>query len=430
MAFTSIKKVLEKKSGNVDLRGWIKRKREISGNIFFILRDASGVVQCVVEKAAVTPKIWQDAQKAMVESSIELKGALKADDRAPGGVELRIKGLKVVSFSEDFPIGRDLSEEFLLDVRHLWLRSQKLGAAMKVKSSAMRYLRDFMVEESYTEIQNPSFVSGAVEGGSTLFEVPYFGKKVFLSQSGQFYNEAYIYAFEKVYGFAPSFRAEKSRTRRHLTEYWHFEWETAWSDFKHLLDFEEKMLKYVCKRVLEDHQEELQSLGRNPKDLAPVVKKKFPRHTYDEVLKMAQKKFPKIKWGSDLGEKEEREVTKDFNLPIIVTHYPTKFKPFYHRPDPDNPEVVLCADVLAPEGYGEIIGSGERCWTVEELTSRLKASGLKPELYQWYVDLRKYGSVPHTGGGLGLERTVAWLCKLPHIRDVIGFPRTMNRTQP
>jgi asparaginyl-tRNA synthetase len=428
--FQSVETAVKKKKGSFKLRGWIKRKRSISGNIFLVLRDATEIIQCVIEEKAVSKDDWAKANKALVESAITLQGTLKTDKRAPHGVELRVKKFDVVSFADDFPIRRDFSEDFLLSVRHLWLRSAKLSNALKIRDAVTNALHEFFQKKGYLQVEGPMFVTGAVEGGATLFEVPYFGNKIYLTQSSQFYLEAFIYGLEKVYTLAPSFRAEKSRTRRHVTEFWHLEMEAAWMQFAELLDFTEDMIKYVVKYVLKNHKTELRTLGRDPKDLELVVKKKFPRYTYDEIHKLALKKFPKLPHGSDLGEKEEREITKDFKLPVIVTHYPAKIKPFYHRPDPKNKDVVLCADILAPEGYGEIVGSGERTWEVKELEDRLKASGLDPKLYGWYVDLRKYGSVPHSGFGLGIERLTAWLCKMPHIRDVIAFPRTMNRYYP
>lgn len=429
--YSSIQDAIEKKKGKFLLRGWIKRKRAMKDNIFIILRDSSNTLQCVISKSKVSDLEWENAEKALIESSISIFGNLKKDERAPNGVEMQAEKFEVVSFADDFPIQKDLSESFLLDVRHLWLRSSKMVNAMKMRSTLFHSFHEFMRQHGYYEIHNPSFVSGAVEGGATLFEVPYFGDKVYLTQSGQFYNEAYITALEKVYTIAPSFRAEKSRTRRHVTEYWHAEWETAWQNLEGLMDFTEDLVKNLCKSVLEKHEDELKFFKRKPEVLEKVVKaKKFERFTYDEIFDIARKKFTYLKWGDDLGEKEEREITKDYDVPIFITHFPAKLKPFYHRPDPENPDVVLCCDLLAPEGYGEIVGAGERCWDLNELERRLIAEGLKPETYEWYFDLRRYGSVPHSGAGLGMARTLTWIANLPHIRDAIGFPRTMNRFYP
>ncbi|HLC36108.1 MAG TPA: asparagine--tRNA ligase [archaeon] len=431
MEFASIQEVLSKGQGAFNIRGWIKRKREQKNNIFLIVRDGTNFIQCVLEKEKVSEKEFSDAQKANIESSIELQGTASKDERAPNGVEIKASKFNVVSFGEEFPIQKDFSETFLLDVRHLWLRSEKMSRSMKVKSSLFKAYHDFFRGEGYIETQGPSFVSGAVEGGSTLFEVPYFGNKVYLSQSAQFYNEVYIFALEKIYTLAPSFRAEKSRTRRHVTEFWHAEWETAWQDLHGLMEQEERMIKSICSDLLEKHIDDMKYFNRDPKKIEAVIDTKFEKFTYDQVFEVAQKKFPELKWGDDLEEHHEREITKDFEVPIFVHNYPAKLKPFYHRPDPkDKGRTVLCVDMLAPEGYGEIIGSGERCFELNELIQRMKAEKLDTAAYQWYIDLRKYGSVPHAGGGLGLERLMTWIFNLEHIRDAIGFPRTINRYYP
>src|SRR3989344_1166297 len=431
MEFASIQEVLSKGQGAFNIRGWIKRKREQKNNIFLIVRDGTNFIQCVLEKEKVSEKEFSDAQKANIESSIELQGIASKDERAPNGVEIKAGKFNVVSFGEEFPIQKDFSETFLLDVRHLWLRSEKMTRSMKVKSSLFKAYHDFFRGEGYIETQGPSFVSGAVEGGSTLFEVPYFGNKVYLSQSAQFYNEVYIFALEKIYTLAPSFRAEKSRTRRHVTEFWHAEWETAWQDLHGLMEQEERMIKSICSDLLEKHIDDMKYFNRDPKKIEAVIDTKFEKFTYDQVFEVAQKKFPELKWGDDLEEHHEREITKDLEVPIFVHNYPAKLKPFYHRPDPkDKGRTVLCVDMLAPEGYGEIIGSGERCFELNELIQRMKAEKLDTAAYQWYIDLRKYGSVPHAGGGLGLERLMTWIFNLEHIRDAIGFPRTINRYYP
>lgn len=426
-----IKDILKKDTASAEVWGWIKRKRDFKGTLIWLLRDGSGEMQAVLSSEAIEDKAsYESARKALTESSIKVWGDIKKDERAPGGKELQVTKVEVLHAGDEFPIGKDLSEEFLLDVRHLWVRSAKMQHGLKASAIVFEGFHDFCKKEGYLEVQCPMFVSGAVEGGSELFEVDYFGKKAFLTQSSQFYLEVYAHALEKVYTVAPSFRAEPSRTRRHLTEFWHAEWETAFSSLEELMDWEERMIKHVAKYVLEHGQDQLKYFGRKPEDLEKVVKSKFKRFTYDEAFAVAQKKFPELKWGDDLGEAHEREITKDFDVPILVHHYPTVLKPFYHRPDPSKPDAVLCVDMLAPEGYGEIIGSGERCWKYDELITRMKKAGLKEKDYQWYVDLRKYGSVPHTGGGLGLSRLTMWLFKMEHIRDTVGFPRTMTRIAP
>ncbi|MFH0970881.1 MAG: asparagine--tRNA ligase [Candidatus Diapherotrites archaeon] len=423
--------VLHTKTDKALLRGWIKRKRDFKGTLIWLLRDGSGEMQAVLSKDMIKDtKAYEEARKALMESSIEVEGIIKSEERAPGGKELHVEKVKVIHAGEEFPIGKDLSEDFLLDVRHLWLRSTKMQQGMKASAVVFEGFHDFCKKEGYLEVQCPMFVSGAVEGGNELFDVEYFGKKVQLTQSSQFYLEVYAHALEKVYTIAPSFRAEPSRTRRHLTEFWHAEWETAFSHIDELMDWEERMIKHIAKYVLEKAPAQLEYFGRKKEELQKVIKEKFPRYTYDEVFKIARKKFPELKWGDDLQEAHEREITKDFDVPILVHHYPAILKPFYHRPDPERKETVLCCDMLAPEGYGEIIGSGERCWTYAEIITRMKEAKLKEKDYQWYVDLRKYGSVPHTGGGVGLSRLTVWLFKMQHIRDAVGFPRTMNRVAP
>ena len=428
-SFTPVARVLAAGKGRFKVRGWIKRKRDQKGKIFFVFRDASGEMQVVVDEARVSKEDYGLAGKLQMESSVFFEGEARADERAPGGAELHVSSVTPVWVGKEFPIQKDLSEDFLLDVRHLWLRSGKMGAALRVRAGVHQAFRDFMAAKGYREIHNPSFVSGAVEGGSTLFEVPYFGKKVFLTQSGQFYNEAYVFGLERIWGIAPSFRAEKSRTRRHLTEFWHAEMEAAWMQLPELIDFCQEMVVSIAQDAREKFPNELKLLGRDPNDLKRVDKP-FERFTYRKILEAAKEKFPDLRFGSDLGEAEEREITKDFTKPIVVTHYPASLKPFYHRPNPADEETVLCCDFLAPEGYGEIIGGGERCWTLDEVVGRMKAEKLDPKAYEWYLDLRRYGAVPHSGFGLGLERLTTWLCKLPHIREVIGFPRTMNRFYP
>ncbi|MEM4662665.1 MAG: asparagine--tRNA ligase [Candidatus Diapherotrites archaeon] len=431
MDFIKIAEAIEKIPQKAKIRGWIKRMREHKGKIFFLLRDETSELQCVADVEKISKEIWQECSRATIESSVELAGSLRKDERAPHGVELSIDDFKIIGLAEKFPIQKDFSTEFLLDVRHLWLRSAKMRDALKVRDTVFRAFREFMRKElNAYETQGAMFVSGMVEGGSTLFEVPYFGKKIYLTQSSQFYLEALMYSLGNVYTVAPSFRAEKSKTTRHLTEFWHAEGEFPWIGLKELLDIEEEMIRYMVRSVLEQNEAQLKSLGRDPATLEPSAYKKYDRMRYDDVLKIVQKAFPYVKGPTDFGEKEEREITRARKVPLLVTHYPRELKPFYHRPDPQNPKYVLCCDVLAPEGYGEIIGSGERIWDLKELLERLQEEGLDPKQYEWYVDLRRYGSVPHAGFGLGLDRFTAWVTKAQHIRDVVPFPRTLNRYYP
>ena len=430
MALEKTEKAFAQKKGSFFTRGWVKRKRELKGKVFILLRDETAELQCVADLPAMDKKDSEAAQLVSIESSVYVKGELLPDKRAPGGVELRIKSIEIVGLAEDFPIQKDFSIEFLMNVRHLWVRSQKMRDALKVRKTVFECFREFMKKKDCTEVQGPMFVSGMVEGAMTLFKVPYFGRKVFLTQSSQFYLEVLMYSLGNVYTIAPSFRAEKSKTTRHLTEFWHAEVEIPWIGLKEIIDFEEEMVKYIVKETVKRRKKELIALGRDPKTLKPTIEKRFKRMRYEDVLELAREKFPHIKSGDDLGEKEEREITKDLSVPLIITHYPASLKPFYHRPDPADPQHILCNDVLAPEGYGEIIGSGERTWKEEVLVKRMMEQGLDPKVYQWYVDLRKYGSVPHAGFGLGLGRLTAWITKASHIRDVVAFPRTMNRCYP
>jgi len=430
MALKKIKEAFSQKKGSFYTRGWIKRKRDLKGKAFILLRDETGELQCVADLEKLDKKTAVAADSGTVESSVYLKGELALDKRAPGGVELKVKSLEMIGLAEDFPIRKDFSTEFLNDVRHLWVRSSKMRDAFKVRETVFDSFREFVKKKDCTEVQAPMFVGGMVEGAMTLFKVPYFGKTVYLTQSSQFYLEVLMYSLGNVYTIAPSFRAEKSKTTRHLTEFWHAEVELPWVGLKEVMDFEEEMIKFIVKETVKLREKELLALGRDPKELTPTIQKKFKRIRYDDVLELARDKFPHIKYGADLGEKEEREITKDMKVPMIMTHFPESIKPFYHRTDPKNPEYVLCNDVLAPEGYGEIIGSGERTWKQEVLIRRMKAQGLDLKPYQWYIDLRKYGSVPHAGFGLGLGRLTSWIIKAEHIRDVIPFPRTMNRYYP
>lgn len=430
MELKKIQKAFTQKKGSFYTRGWIKRKRELKKKIFIILRDESSEIQCIADLSDLDEKTVKECERATIESSVYVKGKLCTDQRAPGNVELNISSLEIVGLAEDFPIQEDYSTEYLLDVRHLWLRSSKMRDTLKVRETVFEAFREFMKEKNCTGVQGPSFVSGMVEGAMTLFKVPYFGKKIFLTQSSQFYLEALMYSLGNVYAIGPNFRAEKSKTRRHLTEFWHAEVELPWIGLEKIIDFEEEMIKFIVKKTIEQREKELLSLGRKPASLKPTIEKKFKRMTYKKTLKKAKKKFPHLKNGSDFGEKEQRELTKKMSVPLIITHYPASLKPFYHRPDPDKPEQILCNDLLAPEGYGEIIGSGERTWKKDVLLKRMKAQNINPEPYEWYIDLRKYGSVPHAGFGLGLDRLVSWLVKAEHIREVIPFPRTINRFYP
>ena len=427
--FTSVMEVFEKQplGSEVALRGWVHRVRTQKEHVFIILRDATGIIQVVVDSSS---PFFGEAENVTIESSIHVKGIVKKDPRAPGGLELRATDFKTISLAEPFPITKGASREFLLDVRHLWIRSRRMNAVLKVRDEVFRSLHEFFRKKGFLEVQAPMFITAAVEGGASLFEVDYFDRKgVYLTQSSQFYLEALIFSLEKVYTVAPSFRAEKSRTRRHLTEFWHAEAEMAWYTFKELLELEEELISYIVDQVLENKRKELELLKRNV-TLLENVKPPFYRISYDEALEILSKKGFQLKWGEDFGADEERALTLEFDKPVFVYGYPEKAKAFYHKNDPKRPEVTLSADLLAPEGYGEIIGGGERIENIHELLEKIKKFGLEQSQYEWYIDLRRYGSVPHSGFGLGLDRLTMWICGLDHIVDAIPFPRTIRRIYP
>ncbi len=414
---------------DVKIRGWIYRKRRVGKLIFFVLRDSSNIVQCVVDKKTAGSEKFKALDKAGVESSLTLTGTVRKEPRAPTGYEIHVSEFEIIGVASNFPIGKDKSDEFLLDNRHLWVRSRDMNAILKIRSTVFDAIHEFFVESGYYETHGPMFVTGAVEGGSTLFEVPYFGKKAYLTQSSQFYLETLIFSLEKVFTIAPSFRAEKSRTRRHLTEYWHAEAEAAWYHNDDMMRDEEEMIVHIIQRVLSERREDLKMLGRDVKFLENIDTP-FERMKYEKIIEFANEKGLEMKYGDDLGADEETFITKNFDGPVFVTHYPEEIKPFYHRPDPENPGVVLCHDLLAPEGYGEIIGGGERIYKLEVLLQRLEEQNLNPEDYYWYVDLRRYGTVPHAGFGLGVERLIWWLAGLDHIKYAIPYPRTIRRLTP
>lgn len=428
--FTTIQEAIKKGKGNVSIRGWIYRERGSNNLKFIVLRDSTNIIQCVLKKEDFN-KRWDEIDKLQVETSIKLTGSLSEDKRAPTGYELKVTDFEIVGHSDKYPITKDQSYEYILDMRHLSIRNRKTTAALKIRSTVFGAIHDYFRKLNFHEYQSPSFTPNACEGGSTLFKVDYFGKELYLTQTWQLYAEAGIQALEKIYCIAPSFRAEKSKTSRHLTEYWHAEMEEAWCDFDKLQDHSEALMKHIVSEVLKKNKEELKVLERDTKKLEPTTKKAFPRMTYDEALELLKKKASmKIKWGKDLRTHEEDELSKLYSTPIIVTRYPKEVKAFYMKEDPKNSKTVLGFDMIAPEGYGELIGASEREDNIDEIMRRLKEEGENPEDYSWYLDTRKYGSVPHSGFGLGIERVVAWICGVDNIKDVIAFPRTMTRYKP
>ncbi len=411
------------------LRGWAYRTRHVGGLVFVVLRDSTGIIQVVVEQGKVPEEDFRQAMDTTVESSIQVTGVLRREARAPGGYEIHARRYRLIHRAERFPITRDKSDEFLLDNRHLWVRSRQMNAVLKIRSSVFWAIHEWFRENGYYEVQGPMFVGAAVEGGATLFEVPYFGRKAYLTQSSQFYLEALIFSLERVYTIAPSFRAEKSRTRRHLTEFWHAEAEVAWYGNEDMMKDEERLIEHVVHTVLDERGRELELLERDTEPLERV-RAPFPRVRFTEVRDILSSMGFHVPMDSDLGIDEETAISKRFEKPFFITHFPREAKAFYHRPDPDDPRFCLNHDMLAPEGYGEIIGGGERIWELDVLLERIREEGLNPEDYKWYIDLRRYGSVPHSGYGLGVDRLVTWIADLGHIKYAVPFPRTIRRLRP
>ncbi len=426
MGFIKIRDLSKHEGKEVKVRGWVYRIRDQKKAVFIVVRDGSGVVQCVIKD---NDDKFKEAKKLTIESSLKVSGIVKRDKRAPGGYEIKIKNLKIVHVAERFPITKDQSVEFLLDVRHLWLRSMRMNNILKIRSDVFGLIDEFFRKNGFYEVQMPCIVSSACEGGSTLFELKYFDKKAYLTQSWQLYAESVIYTLEKIYCIAPSFRAEKSRTRKHLTEYWHAEAEMAWYDHEKNMKLQEELISYVCQNIAKRRAKELKYLGRDPKQMLNI-KPPFKRLMYKDVVNILNKKGIKMKYGDDLGADEERALTKDFKKPVFITNFPKESKAFYMKWDMKNPGTVLGDDMLAPEGYGEIIGGSERETDNKKLIERLKAEGSKIKDYEWYLDLRRFGSIPHAGFGLGVERLIMWICKLDHIRDAVPFPRMLTRIYP
>ncbi|MEM4152846.1 MAG: asparagine--tRNA ligase [Candidatus Pacearchaeota archaeon] len=429
--FISIQEALNKKKGLVALRGWVYREAKLKDKIFIVLRDSSNIIQCVIKKDMISEAEWKDASKLLIESSVELEGSLRKDERAPTGYEVDVSKIRIVSYAEPFPITKDINEELLLDRRHLWLRSRKMTSILKIRSTIFDAIHEFFRNEGFYEFQSPIIIPGGAEEGPTLFEVKYYDKKAYLAQTWQLYAEAAIFALEKIYTIAPSFRAEKSKTAKHLTEFWHAEMEVAWIGLDELIDYAERLIKHIVKKVLERNKEELKILGRDIKKLEPTLKKRFPRITYDEALKLLKEKAKmEVPWGKDLRTIEEQKLMSFFDTPLFVTHYPKEIMAFYKPRDPKNPKVALCFDLLSPEQPAELMGGSVRDLDIEELKRSLKSKGEKIENYSFYFDTRRYGSVPHAGFGMGVERVVKWICGLDTIKDAIAFPRTPDRFKP
>ncbi len=418
----------------VEIRGWLYNLRKSGKIVFPIIRDGSGMMQCVAVKSNLPEELFDALKNLTQESSFTVIGTIRAEARALGGYELDVLDAHVlqrVSEEHPYPITpKDHGVDFLMDHRHLWLRSRRQHAAVRVRHEVIKSIRDYFDGHGFTLVDTPIFTPAACEGTTTLFEVDYFGdEKVYLTQSGQLYNEADAMAFGKVYCFGPTFRAEKSKTRRHLTEFWMVEPEMTYADLEEVKRVAEELIVYVVTRVLENRQQELQVLERDTSKLE-AVKAPFPRISYDDAVKLLQSKGSEIQWGGDFGNADETLLTQDFDRPVLVDRYPTAIKAFYFQPDEQRPELALGVDVIAPEGYGEIVGGGQRIHDLALLERRLAEHNLPREAFEWYLDLRRFGTVPHGGFGMGVERFVAWMCGLEHVRETIPYPRMLYRTRP
>ncbi|XOU94537.1 MAG: asparagine--tRNA ligase [Candidatus Kerfeldbacteria bacterium] len=422
-----IPKYLDKE---ITLKGWVFNFRS-SGKIFFLqIRDGSGLIQAVISKNDVSAETWENCEKMQIESSVEIIGTVSEDKRSASGYEMQVRELKIIHIAEEYPIAnKDHGVEFLMDNRHLWLRSQRQVSIMRIRDEIIWQMREFFRNEGFMMTDTPILTPTSCEGTTTLFETEYFDEKAYLAQSGQLYLEALAMAHGRVYDFGPTFRAEKSKTRRHMMEFWMLDAEAAFMQHEGNLILQEKLIHYVITNVLKNRRQDLEILERDV-SLLEKVKMPFPRLRYVDAINELQKLGSDIKMGEDMGADDETMLMKKYDQPIFVTHYPTKIKAFYMQPDPENSDFVLCADMLAPEGYGEIVGGSERIWDAELLKQRLKEHNLSEKDFGWYLDLRRYGSVPHSGFGIGLERTVAWICGLDHVRETIPFARLINRLRP
>jgi asparaginyl-tRNA synthetase len=436
MKQTFINNLKDRIGEEVTLKGWLYNARSSGKLVFLQLRDGSGIVQCVVFKGN-DEAVFEKAKSLGQESSIVVHGSVKADERSPIGVEIDVKDLDVVQNVHDYPITpKEHGTEFLMDHRHLWIRSKKQNAILKVRHTIIRAVRDYFDDNGFILADTPLFTPAACEGTTTLFEVDYFGDdKAYLTQSGQLYNEATAAAFGKSYAFGPTFRAEKSKTRRHLTEFWMVEPEVAYAGYEDMMDLGEGLILAIVERVLRDRQDELKTLERDT-SILEAISAPFPRLHYDDAVEMLQQGHAKgelenkFEWGGDFGAPDETYLSNQFGKPVFVHHFPAAIKGFYFEVDKDDPKYALGIDLLAPEGYGEIIGGGERAASLEYLEKQLEAHNLPRESFEWYLDLRRYGSVPHAGFGMGIERTVAWMCGIEHVRETIPFPRMLYRLRP
>ena len=422
-----ISEISKYENQEITLKAWLYNKRS-SGKLHFLqLRDGTAEIQAVVFKGNVSEEAFELADKIPQESSVEVTGTVKKHDRSKIGYEIDVKDLKVIAYSNDYPITpKEHGTHFLMEHRHLWLRSLRQKAILKIRHRIIKSVRDFFDSHGFTLVDAPIFTPNACEGTTNLFETDYFDTKAYLTQSGQLYMEAAAMAVGKAYCFGPTFRAEKSKTRRHLTEFWMVEPEVAFFDIYDDMDLAEEFVEYIVQQVVEHNKDDLEVLERDISKLEKI-KRPFPRISYDEAIEILHKKGNDTPWGEDFGGDEETLISEEFDKPVMIHHYPMKVKAFYMKQDG---EKAACVDMIAPEGYGEIIGGGQREEDLDKLKAKIHEQGLKEEVFDWYLDLRKYGSVPHAGFGLGIERTVAWVCGLPHVRETIPFPRLMDRIRP
>ncbi|HXK58875.1 MAG TPA: asparagine--tRNA ligase [Acidobacteriota bacterium] len=430
MPHVYIEDIAKYEGQEVTLKGWVYNRTDKGRLRFVIVRDGSGLIQAVVFQKAVSPEVFAAADTLTQESSIMVTGKVRADQRAPGGYELDVTDLQVIQQTQGYPITpKEHGTAFLMENRHLWIRSSRQNAALRIRSEIIKACRDFFDDRGFVLVDTPIITPAACEGTTTLFELDYFGEKAFLTQSGQLYNEADCMAFGKVYCFGPTFRAEKSKTRRHLMEFWMIEPEVAFAELDDIMALAEDLITYVVARVLDKRAEELKRLERNT-SLLEKIRPPFPRISYHEAFDILEKEGTQTPRGADLGAPDETLLSSRYDLPLMVHRYPKDVKAFYMQPDPENPELALCVDVLAPEGYGEIIGGSQRIHDYDLLLNRIKEHNLPLEAFQWYLDLRKYGTVPHSGFGMGIERVVAWICGLEHVRETIPFPRMLYKIYP
>jgi len=437
MKQTYINKLKNHVGEEIVLKGWLYNSRSSGKLVFLQLRDGTGIVQCVTFKGNVSAEVFEAVKALGQESSLIVHGTVKEDARSPIGVEVDVTDVEVVQSATDYPISpKEHGTEFLMDNRHLWIRSKKQHAVLRVRHTVIKAVRDFFDDRGFILADTPIFTPAACEGTTTLFEVDYFGDdKAYLTQSGQLYNEATAAAFGKSYAFGPTFRAEKSKTRRHLTEFWMVEPEVAYAKLDDMMDLGEEMITFIVERVLRDRKDDLKTLERDISVLENI-KSPFPRVHYDKAVEMLQEGFEKgelenkFEWGGDFGAPDETYLSSQFGLPIFVHHFPAAIKGFYFEVDSERPELALGIDLLAPEGYGEIIGGGERSMDLAYLEEQLEKHNLPKESFEWYLDLRRYGSVPHAGYGMGIERCVTWMCGIEHVRETIPFPRMLYRLKP